>query len=174
MTQLREGFTTGSCAAACALASCLWQRDGECPSRVAIAVPAGKTYAPEIHPLALYRCGVYKDSGDDPDITGGSEVWAEVRLAADDGPVSFAAGEGVGVVTKPGLKLPVGEAAINDILCDYMDYRTIASWAKEAMASCYANELLDTSAMNAEPAREILRCEVAEMLYRMLVLANLI
>ena len=115
MTQLREGFTTGSCAAACALASCLWQRDGECPSRVAIAVPAGKTYAPEIHPLALYRCGVYKDSGDDPDITGGSEVWAEVRLAAEDGPVSFAAGEGVGVVTKPGLKLPVGEAAINPV-----------------------------------------------------------
>jgi hypothetical protein len=55
-----------------------------------------------------------------------------------------------------------------------MDYRTIASWAKEAMAWCYWNEVLDTDAMNAEPKREILRCEVAEMLYRMLVLANLI
>lgn len=73
-----------------------------------------------------------------------------------------------------GLDTAIGEAGINTILCDYMDYRTIASWAKEAMAFCYANELLDTSAMNAEPTRDILRGEVAEMLYRMLVLANLI
>ena len=73
-----------------------------------------------------------------------------------------------------GLDTAVGDAAANNILCDYMDYRTIASWAKEAMAFCYDNELLDTSDMNAEPTREILRCEVAEMLYRMLVLANLI
>ena len=73
-----------------------------------------------------------------------------------------------------GLDTAIAEAGINNILCDYMDYRTIASWAKEAMAFCYANELLDTSSMNAEPIREILRGEVAEMLYRMLVLANLI
>lgn len=73
-----------------------------------------------------------------------------------------------------GLDTAVGDAAANNILCDYMDYRTIASWAKEAMAFCYDNEILDTSDMNAEPTREILRCEVAEMLYRMLVLANLI
>ena len=73
-----------------------------------------------------------------------------------------------------GLDTAVGDAAANNILCDYMDYRTIASWAKEAMAFCYDNELLDTSDMNAEPTREILRGEVAEMLYRMLVLANLI
>lgn len=73
-----------------------------------------------------------------------------------------------------GLDTAVGEATQNDVLCDYMDYRTIAPWAKEAMAFCYDNELLDTSAMNAEPTREILRGEVAEMLYRMLVLANLI
>jgi S-layer homology domain. len=73
-----------------------------------------------------------------------------------------------------GLDTAIGDAAANNILCDYMDYRTIASWAKEAMAFCYDNEILDTSDMNAEPTREILRCEVAEMLYRMLVLANLI
>ncbi len=73
-----------------------------------------------------------------------------------------------------GLDTEIPESGINDILCDYMDYRTIASWATKAMAFCYANGILDTSDMNAEPTREILRGEVAEMLYRMLVLANLI
>ena len=73
-----------------------------------------------------------------------------------------------------GLDTAVSEAEQGDVLCDYMDYRSIASWAKEAMAFCYKYELLDTAAMDAEPKRDILRCEVAEMLYRMLALANLI
>ena len=73
-----------------------------------------------------------------------------------------------------GLDTTLSEAEQNDVLCDYMDYRTIASWAKGSMAYCYGNEILNTEDLNAEPKREILRCEVAEMLYRMLVLANLI
>lgn len=39
MRALREGFTTGSCAAAAALACCLWQVEGECPKRVEITLP---------------------------------------------------------------------------------------------------------------------------------------
>ena len=73
-----------------------------------------------------------------------------------------------------GLDTAVSEAEQGDVLCDYMDYRTIASWAKEAMAYCYKYELLDIAAMDCEPKREILRCEVAEMLYQMLALANLV
>ncbi len=73
-----------------------------------------------------------------------------------------------------GLDTAMSDAECDDVLCDYMDYRTIASWAKESMAYCYGNEILDTSDLNAEPKREILRGEVAEMLYRMLRLANLI
>ena len=73
-----------------------------------------------------------------------------------------------------GLDTAVDEAAINDVLCDYMDYRTIAAWARAEMAFCYRNEILDTSALNAEPTREIRRGEVAEMLYRMMGLANLL
>ena len=73
-----------------------------------------------------------------------------------------------------GLDTAMGEAAQNDTLCDYMDYRSISSWAREAMAWGYAEEILDTSALNCEPQHKVLRCEVAEMLYRMLVLANLI
>lgn len=112
---LREGFTTGSCAAAAALASCLWQRDGECPARVEIIVPAGKRYAPQILPLENYACAVVKDSGDDPDITNRCEVWTRVVPACEPGEIRFIAGEGVGTVGLPGLKLPEGEAAINPV-----------------------------------------------------------
>ena len=115
MKALREGFTTGSCAAAAALASCLWQRDGACPERVGIVVPAGKTFAPEIIARGGYVCGVIKDGGDDPDITTGSEVRARVRLMESDGGIRFLAGDGVGTITLPGMKLPVGEAAINPV-----------------------------------------------------------
>lgn len=115
MKQLREGFTTGSCAAACALASCLWQKEGECPSFVSITVPEGREYRAEIRPLSPYRCAVIKDAGDDPDITGGCEVWAEAVVGNSPGEVTFRAGQGVGVITLPGLKLPVGEAAINPV-----------------------------------------------------------
>ena len=115
MKALREGFTTGSCAAAAALASCLWQRDGACPERVGIVVPAGKTFAPEIIAHGGYVCGVIKDGGDDPDITTGSEVRARVRLMENDGGIRFLAGDGVGTITLPGMKLPVGEAAINPV-----------------------------------------------------------
>ena len=115
MSALREGFTTGSCAAACALASCLWQRDSTCPLHVELTTPDGRTYAPEIRPKEAFACAVMKDSGDDPDITNGCEVWARAEVMDEDGPVCFRAGEGVGVITRPGLKLPVGEAAINPV-----------------------------------------------------------
>ena len=115
MKALREGFTTGSCAAAAALACCLRLRDGVCPERVSIVVPEGRTYAPEIVALRDGRCGVIKDSGDDPDITNGMEVVVRVEIDAADGPIVFRAGEGVGTVTEPGLKIPVGEPAINPV-----------------------------------------------------------
>ena len=115
MKELREGFTTGSCAAAAALAACLWQRDGECPKTVEITVPGGKVYRPEIAPHEDGSCGVYKDSGDDPDITNGMEVRALVRLLDGDGPIVFRAGEGVGIITQKGLKEPPGEPAINPV-----------------------------------------------------------
>ncbi len=57
---------------------------------------------------------VIKDGGDDPDCTHRAEHWAEVRLR-DDGTVELHGGKGVGTVTRPGLGLPVGGPAINDV-----------------------------------------------------------
>lgn len=115
MKKLREGFTTGSCAAAAALACCLWQRDGECPEKVRITLPEGRTYAPQIIPHADGSCGVRKDSGDDPDITRGMEIVAQVQRMETDGEILFCAGEGVGTITQDGLKIPMGEPAINPV-----------------------------------------------------------
>ena len=115
MKRLREGYTTGSCAAAAALACCLWQRDGRCPRHVEITLPEGRKYAPEIIAHPDGSCGVVKDAGDDPDITDGMEVRARVELLEGDGEIVFIAGDGVGTVTEPGLKIPVGGAAINPV-----------------------------------------------------------
>lgn len=109
----REGFTTGSCAAAAALASCLWRLGGECPQRVEIALPDGRAFAPAVLARGDYTCGVIKDAGDDPDVTDGCEVRARVVLFDGEGPLIFRAGPGVGTITRPGLKLPPGEAAVN-------------------------------------------------------------
>lgn len=115
MADLRNGFTTGSCAAAAALACCIRLRDGVCPSQVSLTVPAGRVYAPVIVSHADGSCGVIKDGGDDPDITSGMEVIAKVELLEGDGDVVFLGGDGVGTVTESGLKIPAGEPAINPV-----------------------------------------------------------
>ena len=112
---LREGFTTGSCAAAAALASALRQRDSRTPRNVKISTPAGRELTLEIVELPYPVCGVIKDAGDDPDATNGMLVTASVEIGEDDGPVTFRAGDGVGTVTRPGLKVPPGEPAINPV-----------------------------------------------------------
>lgn len=113
--RLREGVTTGSCAAGAALASLLWQLKGECPEKVEILTPAGKVLTLPICPVDYGVCGVIKDAGDDPDVTDGCMVVARVDEDLDSSRIVFKAGEGVGTVTFPGLKVPVGEPAINPV-----------------------------------------------------------
>lgn len=113
--QLREGVTTGTCATAAAMASALWQTDGKCPEAVAVDTPSGKTVRLEICQLTYPDCAVIKDAGDDPDVTNGCSVCASVEIAENAGDMTFVGGDGVGTVTLPGLKLPVGEPAINPV-----------------------------------------------------------
>lgn len=115
MKRLRTGYTTGSCAAAAALASVLWRTTGICPEQVALDTPAGITLHLPIQEIRPYLCGVRKDSGDDPDQTNGCLVTAEVQLHDTDDSIQFLAGEGIGTVTRNGLKVPKGEPAINPV-----------------------------------------------------------
>ena len=113
---LRTGFTTGACAAAAAKAAATLLCEGVAPESVEIALPGGERVR-----FPVVRCemtahgahaAVCKDAGDDPDVTHQSLIVAEVAFA-DGGDVQFAAGEGVGTVTKPGLSVAPGEPAIN-------------------------------------------------------------
>ncbi len=114
---LRRGWTTGACATA-ALRAALMVLWGEGrPDRVRITLPRGErpvfAVADLREGLGWAEAGVIKDAGDDPDVTHGALI--RVRAEPSAGGVVFAAGEGVGTVTKPGLPVPVGEPAINPV-----------------------------------------------------------
>ena len=116
MRSLQQGYTTGTCAAAAVKAAASLLCRGVVCTSVDIPLPdSSRIHIPVVH-VDLTDGGasaaVRKDGGDDPDITDGVTVLAEVRLAAD-AELSFRAGEGVGVVTRPGLSVPPGEPAIN-------------------------------------------------------------
>src|SRR5689334_4738414 len=100
---LRRGWTTGACAAAAARAAFAALLTGRFPDPVTIRLPGGQMPA---FPLALAefmggaaRAGVVKDAGDDPDVTHGALIVAELAWGAPDGSIVFRAGDGVGTVT---------------------------------------------------------------------------
>lgn len=124
---LRCGITSGSCAAAAAKAAAELLLLGDTFEYINIDTPKGATLKipvtiaenDEYHA----RCFVVKDSGDDPDVTNGTKIFAEVRFI--DGNIENAffetpnlfltGGEGVGRVAKIGLEQKVGMPAINKV-----------------------------------------------------------
>ena len=114
---LRRGWTTGACAAAAARAAFAALVAGRFPDPVSIRLPRGGTaqFGLALAEIREGRCraGVVKDAGDDPDVTHGALVIGEVVPAAPGSGIGFAAGEGVGTITRAGLALAVGEPAIN-------------------------------------------------------------
>lgn len=117
--RLRCGFTTGACAAAAARGAALMLRDQRRVAQVEIALPAGFRATFTLHGQHYDQeracCFVIKEAGDDPDVTQGVEVHAQVSLAPDRENIRIHGGPGIGRVTKPGLAVPVGEWAINPV-----------------------------------------------------------
>jgi cobalt-precorrin-5B (C1)-methyltransferase len=114
---LRTGFSTGACAAAAAKAA-VAALGGTLVRAVTVGFPSGERHEFAVH--SLRRQGetatavVVKDAGDDPDVTHGAHLTVTARWR-NDGEVVLHRGEGVGLVTLPGLGLPVGEPAINPV-----------------------------------------------------------
>ena len=119
--KLRTGWTTGTCAAAAAKAAARALVVGERQERVEVKLPKKGEERRVSFEVAGCEVGdtwaeavVVKDAGDDPDVTHGAHLTARVSWREEPG-LELDRGEGVGVVTKPGLGLPVGGPAINEV-----------------------------------------------------------
>ncbi|RJX24722.1 MAG: cobalamin biosynthesis protein CbiD [Dethiobacter sp.] len=116
--KLKRGYTTGSCAAGAAKAAVKMLFSGEKLDKISILTPAGVLLELDLHNISRdgkrVSCSVKKFSGDDPDITDGIHVFASAE-EKEEAVVEIAGGEGVGVVTRPGLQVPEGEIAINPV-----------------------------------------------------------
>jgi len=119
--RLRTGWTTGTCAAAAAKAAASALVSGRRQARVDVKLP-GKGRERRVE-FGVERCDlgaswaeavVIKDAGDDPDVTDGAHLTAHISWREEQG-FELDRGDGVGLVTKPGLGLPVGGPAINAV-----------------------------------------------------------
>ena len=115
---LRTGYTTGTCAAAATKAALTTLVNGEKLAKVNVSLPKDKHIVIDIAWIRYENeksvtAAVIKDGGDDPDVTNGAEIWSTVSLAETSNKIIIDGGKGVGRVTKPGLGLEIGKAAIN-------------------------------------------------------------
>lgn len=138
--RMRYGFTTGSCAAAASKAAAYMLLTGKKKETISIVTPKGIVFEAKLLEITRKEksvsCAVEKDGGDDPDITTGALVYAEVsyiersktsqtetslqeekqtETKALHATVEIDGGIGVGRVTRPGMDQPVGNAAINHV-----------------------------------------------------------
>ncbi len=115
--KMRTGFTTGTCATAGAKAALFSIMNQKKTDFVDVTLPKKSQIRIKIKNCKFGKnaatCTVVKDGGDDPDVTHGAEIVTEVTLTGKPGEIEIDGGEGIGRVTKPGLGLEIGSAAIN-------------------------------------------------------------
>ena len=111
---LHSGLTTGTCATAAAIAATTRLLKNEMPEEVPVLLPDGETiYVPVSYGEGY--ASVFKDAGDDPDVTNGLEIRASVKPTDT---FEILGGEGVGTFTLPGFDYPPGSPAINKAPCE--------------------------------------------------------
>ena len=118
--RLRNGYTTGTCAAAATKAALHALLHWKTVESIDVTLPKEKKATLKIKWTDTARIAkriassaVIKDGGDDPDVTSGAEICSIVELTNSGGKILIDGGQGVGRVTKPGLGLEIGTAAIN-------------------------------------------------------------
>ena len=117
--KLRTGYTTGTSATAAAKASLLAIINKKIISEVDVKLPKGNNITITINSCKFdenkARCSVIKDGGDDPDVTHGAEIIVDLLITNKINEIEIDGGEGVGIVTKPGLGLEINKSAINPV-----------------------------------------------------------
>lgn len=136
-SRLRRGFTTGTAAAAGAKAASralFASIKGKGKSKgggfaaapvhgpIPVTLPTGAVLSIPVKSVVVSgrtsMAVIVKDAGDDPDVTNGAEIITTVefvRMNAHRTSVKVCGGEGVGLVTRPGLKIGMGRPAINPV-----------------------------------------------------------
>ena len=117
-------------------------------------------YAPYVD--VAYRRGIVSGVGD-------GKFRPDGTLSRQEAAVMVARAAGL-----CGLDTALDAAAVRSLLASFSDYVTTAAWARESLAFCYQENILDPSDLAIRPAEAIRRCEVARMLFRMLDRAELL
>src|SRR5918911_2455922 len=117
---LKTGYTTGTSATAATKAALLALISGNVVNSIIVSLPKEKTAELKIAWTKIEgsnssTSAVIKNAGDDPDITHGAEICSTVSFTSQAGKIVIDGGIGVGRVTKPGLGLEIGKAAINPV-----------------------------------------------------------
>ena len=117
--KLRTGYTTGSSATAASKAALLSIIKQERIEEIEITLPKKTTIKIPVNSCEFEKnkakCSVIKDGGDDPDVTHGAEIIVELTFNENKNQIEIDGGEGVGIVTKPGLGLEISKPAINPV-----------------------------------------------------------
>ena len=149
---MQYGITTGATAAAAAKAAAI-AITHEPVDHVVIPTPIGLRF--EIPVKSSKRLSgdsaqavTVKDAGQDIDATDKMEITATVKLT-EDGKITIKSGEGVGVVTKPGLQVPIGEGAINPV-----PRAMITDAIKEALPQGRGAEIIISAPQGANIAKK--------------------
>ncbi|HZD60687.1 MAG TPA: cobalt-precorrin-5B (C(1))-methyltransferase, partial [Anaerolineae bacterium] len=98
--RLRQGYTTGTCAAAAAAAAVKMLFSGETMRDIDVELPDESIIAFNLVKQEVDNgaasCGIVKDAGDDPDVTDGMTIYA--KATPSENGISIITGEGIGVV----------------------------------------------------------------------------
>ena len=117
--KLRTGYTTGSSATAASKAALLSIIKQQNIKEIEITLPKKTTIMIPVNSCQFEKnkakCSVIKDGGDDPDVTHGAEIIVELTFNDNKNQIEIDGGEGVGIVTKPGLGLEINRPAINPV-----------------------------------------------------------
>ncbi len=113
----RYGYTTGTCATAATKAAIIALVTGKIVNSVEVKLPSKRVALMDIKNVKIDGdsaiAGVVKDGGDDPDVTTGLIIYS--RVSFTDSGIYIDGGEGIGRVTKEGLPVKPGNAAINPV-----------------------------------------------------------
>ena len=124
----KRGYTTGSCATAAAKAATYMLLTKKQIKTINIDTPKGIPLTLNVQNISLnndfVECSIKKDGGDDIDATHTMDIYARVEIIdrENDQDIVVCGAYGIGIVTKKGLSVDVGKAAINPTPMKMINY----------------------------------------------------